>query len=87
MHGGTIFTGAGSIDKCSRFSRQALSRRPSIPKAQTRKPFDVLAEGLLNENSRGDWRSFEPLIAGYVEAVLSPTPETTVAMRVVKLSA
>jgi hypothetical protein len=24
-----------------------------------RKPFDVLAEGLLNEKCRGDWTTFE----------------------------
>jgi hypothetical protein len=29
-----------------------------------RKPFDVLAEGLLSENSRGDWTRLELFIAG-----------------------
>ena len=37
--------------------------------------------------SRGDWRSFEPLIAAYVDAALSPNAETVVATRVLRLSA
>jgi hypothetical protein len=37
--------------------------------------------------SRGDWRSFEPLVVSYVDAVLLPSPEIVVATRVVKLSA
>ena len=37
--------------------------------------------------SRGDWRSFEPLVLSYVNAVLSPSPEIVVATRVMKLSA
>jgi hypothetical protein len=28
------------------------------------KPFDVLAEGLLSEKSRGDWTPFELFLAG-----------------------
>jgi hypothetical protein len=52
-----------------------------------RKPFDVLAKGLSVPLSRGDWRSFEPLIAAIADAALSPTPETIVATRVVRLSA
>ena len=36
---------------------------------------------------RGDWHSFEPLVAAYVDAALSPTSETVVAMRLLKLSA
>jgi hypothetical protein len=38
-------------------------------------------------DTRGDWHSFEPWIAGFVDAVLSPTPETIVATRVVRISA
>jgi hypothetical protein len=52
-----------------------------------RKPFDVLAEGLPIQWSRGDSPSFEPLIAALAEAALSPTAETVVAMRVLRLSA
>jgi hypothetical protein len=37
--------------------------------------------------NRGDWRSFEPVIAAYVDAALSPNAETVVAQRVLKLSA
>jgi hypothetical protein len=33
-----------------------------------RKPFDVLAEGRFVQQSRGDWPSFERLIAALVEA-------------------
>jgi hypothetical protein len=29
-----------------------------------RKPFDVLAEGLLSEKSRGDWTPLELFVAG-----------------------
>jgi hypothetical protein len=52
-----------------------------------RKPFDVLAEGLVSENSRGDWRSFEPLIAAVVDAVMSPTAEIVGVTRLARLSA
>jgi hypothetical protein len=31
---------------------------------EMRKPFDVLAEGLLSKNSRGDKTAIEPFIAG-----------------------
>jgi hypothetical protein len=31
---------------------------------EMRKPFDVLVEGLLSENSRGDWTPLELFIAG-----------------------
>jgi len=37
--------------------------------------------------SRGDWRSFEPMIAAVVDAALSPNTETIVASRVVRISA
>jgi len=37
--------------------------------------------------SRGDWPSFEPLITAFVDSVLSPTPESLNATRVVRLSA
>jgi hypothetical protein len=52
-----------------------------------KKPFDVFAERPQNCVSRGEWRSFEPLVSAYVDAALSPTPETVVASRVVRLSA
>jgi len=31
---------------------------------QRRKPFGVLAEGLISENSRGDWTPLELFLAG-----------------------
>jgi hypothetical protein len=52
--------------------------------ATIRKPFDVIAEGLLVSSSRGDRRSFEPLIAAIVDAALSPSAETVVANRVMR---
>ena len=52
-----------------------------------RKPFDVFAERPILEDSRGNWRSFEPLIAAYVDAAISPCAETIVASRVMRLSA
>ncbi|MCO6454796.1 MAG: recombinase family protein [Pirellulaceae bacterium] len=52
-----------------------------------RKPFDALAERLTLVKSRGDWRSFEPLVVAYVDTVLSPSPEVVMATRVVRLSA
>jgi hypothetical protein len=52
-----------------------------------RKPFDDLAEEPFLKDSRGNWRSFEPLIAVCVDAALSPCPETVVATRVLKLTA
>jgi len=47
-----------------------------------RKPFDVLAEGLLSKNSRGDWHSFELLILAFVDATMSPAAETIAARQV-----
>ncbi len=41
----------------------------------------------LGNVNRGNCPSFEPLIAAWVDAVLSPSPETVVAMRVARLSA
>jgi hypothetical protein len=53
-----------------------------------RKSFDIFSsKGLLSAESRGDRHSFEPLIASCVHAVLSPSHEIVVAMRVMKLSA
>lgn|GEM_PF-2606423 len=37
--------------------------------------------------SRGDWHSFEPLIASYLDAALSPSAEVVMATRLIKLSA
>jgi hypothetical protein len=45
------------------------------------------AEDIFCCVNRGDWRSFEPLVAAYLDAVLSPGPETIVATRVLRLSA
>jgi hypothetical protein len=36
----------------------------STPVRATRKPFDVLAEGLVSENSRGDEPAIELFVAG-----------------------
>ena len=52
-----------------------------------RKPFDVLAEGLLSKNSRGDWHSFELLILAFVDATMSPASETIAARQVLGLIA
>jgi hypothetical protein len=54
---------------------------------EIRKPFDVLAEGLVSENSRGDWRSFEPLIAAVVDAALSPSAEVVAVTRLMRVAA
>jgi len=62
--------------------------RRSVTRVFTmKKPFDVLAEGPISKNSRGDWRSFEPLVATYVDAALSPGSETVAASRLMMLSA
>ena len=37
--------------------------------------------------SRGDWRSFEPLIAAYVDAAMATDSDSVVATRVLLLSA
>jgi hypothetical protein len=37
--------------------------------------------------SRGDWRSFEPLLARFLDSALVPNAETVVATRVLRLSA
>jgi hypothetical protein len=52
-----------------------------------RKPLDVLAEGLVSENNRGDWPSFEPMIDAIVKATLSSTPEAVVAVELLRISA
>jgi hypothetical protein len=50
-----------------------------------RKPFDVLADGLVSKNSRGDWHSFEPaltMVKAYAAAFLEPLgPQLQVAAR------
>jgi hypothetical protein len=58
-----------------------------ILSSKREKPFDVLAEGLVSEKSRGDCPSFEPLIAAIADVVLSPSAESVVAMQVLRLSA
>ena len=40
---------------------------PQLSSRQMKKPFDVLAEGLLTKNSRGDWTPIE-LFGAVVEA-------------------
>ena len=40
-----------------------------------RKPFDVLAEGLKIENSRGDYQAFERVLQDYVGAFLDGGPD------------
>lgn len=67
---------------CLNFSLDGVTLVPTI-----RKPFDVLAEGLSVPFSRGNWHSFEPLIAAYVDAALGPSSETVVATQVLRLSA
>src|SRR5262249_24993452 len=39
------------------------------------------------KSSRGDWHSFEPMVTAYLDAALSPSPETVVATRVMRWSA
>jgi hypothetical protein len=41
----------------------------------------------FNVQSRGDWRSFEPLIAAIVNAALSRNDEAGEVIRLLKLSA
>jgi hypothetical protein len=52
-----------------------------------RKPFDVLAEGLVTKDSRGNWRSFEPLLGSYVDSAFGPEAEVVLAERLVRLTA
>jgi len=52
-----------------------------------KRPCGVIAEGLLGSSSRGDWRSFEPLIAAYVDAAFAPTAETAMVAQLARLSA
>jgi hypothetical protein len=44
---------------CLNFTLDGATLVPEI-----RKPFDVLAEGLLTKNSRGDWTPLELFLAG-----------------------
>jgi len=41
---------------------------------EKRKPFDILAERPSIQSSRGDCRSFEPLLPDYVDVLLQPDP-------------
>lgn len=53
-------------------------------------PIEFSTDGkddVLGKQSRGDWRSFEPLIVAIADTVLAPTAETIVATRVLRLSA
>jgi hypothetical protein len=61
-----------------------LRKHPAIA---ARKPFDEYVAGLLSEKSRGDWRSFEPLIKDYVDAVMAANADNVAVTRLLKLSA
>jgi len=54
---------------CLNFSLNGVTLVPTI-----RKPFDVLAEGLLLGKSRGDWRKFEPCIGPFVSVFAYALP-------------
>lgn len=53
---------------------------------QMRKPFDLLAEGLLVSSSRGDDNTLEPCVYGYVAPFLYRHPDVEMAKRVLKFS-
>jgi hypothetical protein len=80
---------AGTVNEAVYKAKSSEHRTLSDVKLVTtkRKPFDVFAERPQNGFSRGDWRSFEPLIGAYVDAALSLAPEATVAARLMRLSA
>jgi site-specific DNA recombinase len=67
---------------CLNWTLDGVSLSPTM-----RKPFDLLAEGLLVSSSRGDCPSFERMVGALVDAALSPSAETIVATRVTRLSA
>ena len=54
---------------------------------EKRKHFDVFAKGLDLNKSRGDWHSFEPLLAAVVDAALSRSDEANAVIRLLRLSA
>jgi hypothetical protein len=60
----TIFWWSASADDAPLFEH---GLRAATLALEIRKPFDVLAEGLLNEKSRGDWTPLELFVAGVRE--------------------
>lgn len=52
---------------CLNFRLEGVSLVPTI-----RKPFDVLAEGLISADNRAGYRSFEPALRAFVEAFTEP---------------
>ena len=67
---------------CLNFSLDGVTLCPTI-----RKPFDMLAEGLLVQSSRGDCPSFERLIAVTMDVALSSNAESIVATQVLRIPA
>ena len=66
----------------------AKQNGPRVERPLSKGCIDLRPDPLLFKLvSRGDWRSFEPLVARYLDAALSPGTETVVAARVVRLSA
>ena len=55
--------------------------------ATMRKPFDLLAKGLVSKDSRGDCPSFEPLIRTVVSSVLATGTGGVDVTRLVRISA
>ena len=51
-----------------------------------RKPFDVLAEGLVSEKSRGDWPSFERVVATLVDIAISTGADSILATQVAQVA-
>jgi hypothetical protein len=66
------------------FTTHRLQKSPAI---QQRTPLKLLAERLLVQSSRGDCPSFERMVGALVDAALSPSAESVVATRVMRLSA
>ncbi len=60
--------------------------RPSLA-IEVRKPFDVLAEGQFVPLSRGNWHSFEPLIAALVDTTLAKNDESVAKISILRPSA
>jgi hypothetical protein len=54
----------------------------SVPYGKEEKPFDIFAEGLLSKNSRGDWPSFERVVAAIVDIAFSPSADSIMATQV-----
>ena len=65
----------------------AREKRTECPLQSGEIHFRTGEGGIFGSVNRGDWRSFEPLIAAYVDAAFSPTAETVVAAQLTRLSA